>query len=112
MVTKVENLYYTFCQSVGHDDTNFCAYDFLQERTYDSYFMKREEPQTMQEPPQVSQPVVQVPYTPPPPLQFVPTQPQLQFVAQSQSAPQSQIVVQPQYNQPQAGQYVQQQLPQ
>ena len=75
MVTKEKKLYCIFCQSVGHDDTNFHAYDFLQERTYDSYFMKREEPQTTQEPPQVAQPTTRVPYMPPPPLQFIPMQP-------------------------------------
>ena len=46
MDTKAENLHYTFYRSVGHDDMNFLSYDFLHERTYDSYFVKREEPQT------------------------------------------------------------------
>ena len=40
MVTKEESLYYTFCRSVGHDEKNCHAYDLLQERTYDSYFVK------------------------------------------------------------------------
>ena len=29
MVTKAENLYYTFCRSFGHDDKKCGAYDFL-----------------------------------------------------------------------------------
>ena len=49
--------------------------------------------------PQVVQPVSQVLYTPPPPLQFVLAQPQQQFIVQSQFARQPQMVVQPQYNQ-------------
>ena len=48
MFTKVENLYYTFFRSIGHDDKNYQAYDLLQERTYDSYFVKGEDPRTMQ----------------------------------------------------------------
>ena len=76
MVTKLEILYCTFCRSVGHDDKNYHAYDLLQERMYDSYFFKGEDPQTVQAQLQVVQPVAQVPYTPPLPLQFVPTQPQ------------------------------------
>ena len=48
MVTKAENLYYTFCLSVRHDDKNCRVYDFLQESTYDSYFVKGEDPRTMQ----------------------------------------------------------------
>ena len=48
MVTKAEGLYYTFCRSVGHNDKKCQAYDLLQERTYDSYFVKGEDPQAMQ----------------------------------------------------------------
>ena len=48
MVTKAESLYYTFCRLVGHDDKNCCTYDLLQERTYDSYFVKGEDPQRAQ----------------------------------------------------------------
>ena len=59
MVTKVENLYCTFFRSVGHDDKNCQAYDFLQERTYDSYFVKGEDPQAMQAQLQMDQPVAQ-----------------------------------------------------
>ena len=40
MVTKEESLYCTFCRSVGHDKKNCHAYDLLQERMYDSYFVK------------------------------------------------------------------------
>ena len=57
MVTKVENLYCTFCRLVGHDDKNCRAYDLLQERTYDSYFVKGEDPWEMQAQPQMVQPV-------------------------------------------------------
>ena len=49
MVTKEDNMYCTFCRSVGHDDKNCQAYDLLQERTYDSYFVKGEDPREMQE---------------------------------------------------------------
>ena len=66
MVTKEKNLYCTFCQSVGHDDKKFRAYDLLQERTYDSYFVKGEDPWEMQSQPQVVQLAAQVQYTPPP----------------------------------------------
>ena len=66
MVTKEENMYCTFCQSVGHDDKNYRDYDLLEERTYDSYFVKAEDPWEMKMQPQVVQPVVQVQYTPPP----------------------------------------------
>ena len=48
MVTKAESLYCTFCQSVGHDDKNFWPYELLQERTYDSYIVKGEDPRAMQ----------------------------------------------------------------
>ena len=48
MVTKEESFYCTFCQSVGHDDKNYHAYDLIQERTYDSYFVKGEDPQIAQ----------------------------------------------------------------
>ena len=74
MVTKEEILYYTFCRSVGHDEKKCRAYDLLQERTYDLYFVEGEDPRTTQARPQVVQPAAQVPYTPPPPLQYVPTQ--------------------------------------
>ena len=47
MITKEENMYYTFCRSVGHDDKNYRDYDLLQERTYDSYFVKDEDPWEM-----------------------------------------------------------------
>ena len=57
MVIKEEILYCTFCQLVGHDDKNFCAYDFLQERTYDSYFVKGEDPRKVQAQLQVVQQV-------------------------------------------------------
>ena len=53
MVTKAKNMYYRFCWSVGHDDKNYQAYDFLQERTYDSYFVKGEDPWIAQAQPQV-----------------------------------------------------------
>ena len=75
MVTNSENLYCTFCRSVGHDDKKCQAYDLLQERMYDSYFVKGEDPRIVQAQPQVVQLVSQVPYTPPPLLQFVPAQP-------------------------------------
>ena len=81
MVTKAESLYCTFCWLVGHDDKNYRAYDLLQERTYDSYFLKGEDPRITQARPQVVQPAAQVPHTPPPPLQFVPAQPQQNFIA-------------------------------
>ena len=68
MVTKAENMYCTFCRLVGHDEKNFRAYDLLQERTYDSYFVKGEDPWTPQAQPQVVQPAAQVLYTPPPPF--------------------------------------------
>ena len=54
IVTKAEILYYTFCQSVGHDDKNCRAYELIQERTYDSYFVKGEGPREMQEQPQMA----------------------------------------------------------
>ena len=76
MVSKVENLYCTFCWLVGHDDKNCRAYDLLQERTYDSYFVKGEDPRAMQAQPQVVQPIAQVQYTLPPQMQFIPSQPQ------------------------------------
>ena len=55
MVTKAENLYCTFCQSVRHDDKKCWSYDFLQERTYDLYFLKGKDPHAMQAQPQVVQ---------------------------------------------------------
>ena len=47
MFTKEENMYYTFFRSVGHDDKNYRDYDLLQESTYDSYFVKAEDPWEM-----------------------------------------------------------------
>ena len=49
---------------------------------YDSYFVKGEDPQIVQAQAQVVQPAVQVSYTPPPSLQFVPMQPKQNFIAQ------------------------------
>ena len=69
-------MYCTFFRSVGHDDKNYRAYDLLQKRTYDSYFVKGEDPRALQVHPQVVQPVAHVKYTPPPPMQFIPVQPQ------------------------------------
>ena len=87
MVTKAESLNYTFCLSVGHDDKNYRAYDLLQERTYDSYFVKGEDPRAMQVHPQMAQPAAQVQYTPSPLMQFIQSQPQQQFTSQQQFAP-------------------------
>ena len=53
MATKAENLYCTFCPLVEHDDKNCRAYDLLKERTYNSYFVKCEDPQEIQEQPQM-----------------------------------------------------------
>ena len=47
MVTKEENMYYTFFRLVGHDK-NYRAYDLLQERMYDLYFVKGEDPEIVQ----------------------------------------------------------------
>ena len=63
MVTKAESLYYTFYHSVGHEDKGYQASDLLQERTYDSYFVKGEDPRTIQQSqpqPQMAQPKPQV----------------------------------------------------
>ena len=57
MVTKEENRYCTFCRLVGNDDKKCLAYDLLQERTYDSYFVKGEDPRTMQAQTQMVQPI-------------------------------------------------------
>ena len=65
IVTKSENLYYTFCRLVGHDNKNCRAYDLLQERMYDSYFVKGEDPRTAQAQHQLVKPVAHVSYTPP-----------------------------------------------
>ena len=48
MVTKEESLYFSFCHLGGHEDKDFQAYDLLQERTYDSYFVKGEDPRMIQ----------------------------------------------------------------
>ena len=97
LVTKVESLYYTFCRSVGHDNKNCRAYDFPQERTYDSYFVKGEDPQEMQEKTHMAQPVAQVHCTPLPQMNFILSQPQQEFTLQQQFVPQPQLVAQPQY---------------
>ena len=60
MVTKADSLYCTFCWSVGNNDKNCRAYEFLQERTYDSYFVKGEDPREMQVQPHMAQLEAQV----------------------------------------------------
>ena len=40
MVSKPANLYCLFYRSVEHEDRECWAYDLLQDRTYDSYFVK------------------------------------------------------------------------
>ena len=38
-----KNLYYTFCLSVGHDDSHCRALDMMMERTQDVYAMQSEQ---------------------------------------------------------------------
>ena len=38
-----KNLYCTFCSSVGHDDSHYCALDMMMERTQDVYAMQSEQ---------------------------------------------------------------------
>ena len=43
VVSKPTNLFCNFCPFVGHKEKDCRAYDLLQERTMDTYFMKGEE---------------------------------------------------------------------
>ena len=38
-----KNLYYTFCSSVGHEDSNCHTLDMIRERTQDIYVMQSEQ---------------------------------------------------------------------
>ena len=38
-----KNLYYTFCSSVGHEDSNCRALDMMRERAQDVYVMQSEQ---------------------------------------------------------------------
>ena len=82
MVSKPANLYCSFCRSIGHEDRDCRAYDLLQVRTYDSYFMKGEGHHAVQQPhPQPhmvsSQPQPQCTLSSQ--MQFMPPQPQSQL---------------------------------
>ena len=48
MVMKSEILSCTFCHSMGHKDKDCRDYDLFQEKTYDSYFVKGEDPHATQ----------------------------------------------------------------
>ena len=45
---KPANIFYNFCCSVGHEEKDCRAYDLLQERTMDTYFMTGEEQQPVE----------------------------------------------------------------
>ena len=50
MVSKPVNLFCIFCRSIGHEGKDFRAYDLLQERTMDAYYMKGEENRSTERP--------------------------------------------------------------